>query len=516
MNQSSFSSILFLDPVEGEDVDTPGSPQFFGDLNLDRVLEALTEGAEEYNLGPLFCYPLSDIGSIAYRHDVMRDLEAGPLRGHVEAFAESMRSMRLHLSQADKLSYEYQKMSWFLDAVEIYCDAVKNLLGGLSQEGPTSRGLQSFAAFLEQYSSSPEFVGLVSETKRLKRELSGITYRVHIQGRLVSVGRYGGEPDYSSEVEETFRRFAEGAVGEYAMRGQPRQNGAGMDSVEEQVMGLVAKLYPELFGGLAAFYARHAAYLDQTIGRFDREVQFYLVYIRLMERLRSGGLSFCYPQVGESKSVRAADAFDLALAIKLVHEGSTVVCNDFFLEGEERIFVVSGPNQGGKTTFARTFGQLHYIARLGLPVPGKEARLLLSDGLFTHFEREEHIEDLRGKLQDELLRMHGVLQRATGDSVVIVNEGFASTSVNDALYIGREILRQVADRGCLCVYVTFVDELSRLGKATVSMVSTVVPEDPTQRTFKVVRRPADGRAYAMAIAEKYGLTRQALRERASR
>jgi len=337
-----------------------------------------------------------------------------------------------------------------------------------------------------------------------------VRYALLIRGDNVKVRKYEGERDYSLDVAMTFAKFQQGQVKQHSRK---FSDVIAMNHVEAGILDRVAKLFPEEFAALERFWHDWTEFRDPVITRFEREIQFYLAYLDHIAPLRQAGLSFCYPLLsGSDKAISVSDCFDLALAGKLAESKRPVIPNEVRLQGPERILVVSGPNQGGKTTFARMFGQIHYLAALGCPVPGRDARLFLFDEIFTHFEREETIASERSKLEDDLCRIHEILAQATSRSIIIVNEIFTSTTLDDAIELGQKVMAQIIARDALCVCVTFIDELFRQGPKVVSMVSTIVPEDPARRTFKVVRRRADGQAFAIILAEHHGLTsRQIMR-----
>ena len=516
MYSRSYPSVLFgpditASPHTQNSEPEPDEPEFFGDLNLDQIVGAVIAGRAEYRLAPFFHTLLGSVDAIAYRHEVMRDLRRSDVRGCVTSFADEMRSMRAHLAQSNKLYYAHQRKSWWFDATRIYAGAVRRLVEDLDATSPRSRGLLAFREHVREYAASAAFTRLVDDARTVRGLLGTVSYCMHIAGNRVTVTRYDGETDYGDEVVGTFEKFKRGEVKSYRAK---FPHYAEMNHVEAQVLDLVARLYPDVFAAMDRYRERHRDYLAPSVAAFDREIQFYLAYLEHIERLEAAGLAFCFPEVSDgSKEVFARDTFDLALADKLVIEEKPIVGNDLHLADPERIFVVSGPNQGGKTTFARAFGQLHYLARLGLPVPGSSARTFLFDRMFSHFERGENLRDLHGKLQDDLVRIHAILQAATPRSVLVINEIFNSTALDDAVWLGTKVLERVIRLDLLCVCVTFLDELASLGASTVSMASTVDPDDPAIRTYKVERRPADGLAYALAVAEKHRLTYDTLRER---
>ncbi|HWB55178.1 MAG TPA: hypothetical protein VG722_13330 [Tepidisphaeraceae bacterium] len=505
---TGFQSILFRAsrPVRQE------APDFFADLNIDQIVAGLIAGREEYDLAPFFYTLLTCVEDISYRYEVLQDFQNADLLGYVRTFTHEMKTVRAHLAQSEKHYYQRQKQSAFLDAVDRYCGAVTGFAQNLAKSRIESNGFLAFRDFLREYVNSSGFRTIADETQRLKSELGQIKYRLHIEGKRITVSKYDEEePDYRAEVLATFDKFKEGGARDYHF-GQ--RFTLDMNHVEAAILDLVVRLYPEVFSSLDSYTGRHAQFVDDVVAQFDREVQFYLACIDYIEPLKQAGLPFCFPAVSDrSKEINGHEVFDLALASRLVREGDRIVTNDFFLQDPERVIVVTGPNQGGKTTFARTLGQMHYLAAIGCPAPGSSAHLFLFDKLFTHFEREEDIGNLSGKLEDELLRIHTILSAATPGSILIMNESFLSTTLNDAIFLSKKVMARVVGLDMLCVSVTFLDELATFSNSTVSMVSTVNMADGGRRTFKIVRRPADGLAYAAVIAEKYRLTYDGVRAR---
>ena len=399
-----------------------------------------------------------------------------------------------------------------LRAIGLYCDAVASFLDNLQSLTLRSAGLRNLRARLASYASSLAFKQLATEARDLRNTLSNLSYGMLFRGDKVTVRKYASEPDYTATIVERFARFRETKV-EPPVPPRTRDN-FSLNHIEEGILEFVGRLYSKQFHHLADYVLRHSGFIDDVIATFAREIDFFVAYLAFIDPLKRAGLPFCYPDVSSSnKGTRVTASFDLALAAKMVQEKRSVVYNDFCLSGSERLIVVSGPNQGGKTTFARMFGQLHFLAGLGCPVPESrpDCFFLTDCSRILNAKRTSRIS--RGKLEDDLVRLHQTCQAMTSDSVIVLNEIFNSTSLDDQVFLSTKVLEQILAIDAIGVCVTFIDALSTLSEKTVSMVSTVESDDPAHRTFKIIRKPADGLAYALSLAYKRGVTYEQLRTR---
>jgi hypothetical protein len=462
-------------------------------------------------LQALYRAPLQDLTVLRYRQDALRDIQQAPVLSALQGFQQAMRGMREHLRRAKRAYNAIEGQRWFVDAAVAYGHAVNALQQALLAADLQSMAMQALRAHVAALCASDALKACMTEAQALVDALAQVRYAVRIDGTTVSVLQDPGEPDYTATVADTFARFRQGEVKDYRTQFNPT---SGLNHVEGQILDRVALLHPAVFGRLARFRSTQADFADDRMLRLDRELAWFLSWHEFTQRFVRAGLPLCVPQLmTEPGGIDARDAYDMALARQCVEARQPVVCNDFALTGEERLLVVTGPNHGGKTTLARTVGQLHYLAALGLPVAARSASLLLCDRVFTHFERVEDITNQRGKLQDDLVRMHHILTAATPRSLVLMNEIFSSTTLDDALWLARRIMARLSNIGAACVLVTFLDELATFDAHTVSMVGQVDADDPTIRTFKVLRQAADGKSYALALARKFGVTREQLLQR---
>ncbi|HCI5391121.1 DNA mismatch repair protein MutS [Escherichia coli] len=487
------------------------SPHFFVDLNLDRVINAILHGREEYNLKEIFFSPLKYISDIYYRQGVIQDIAEQTLYQSLISFSSAMKKIQEISHKKEYQYYHYQKRRWDLESILLYCDAVTELENSLQSISLTSCGMTNFRTFLSGYVGGEEFIVLYQTAKEIKTKIEGIQYSMRIKGDSVTIKSYHSEINYSDEILSVFGKFRQhSSTEEKDIHSQELR----MNNLEARILDAVASLFQNIFSELDDFISKNVAFQNETLKRFDREVQFYLACIEYFRMLRLHGIAACIPELTQDrKAIFASDACDISLAESLRNTQEKIVFNDFYLQKQERIMVISGPNQGGKTTFARMVGQLHYLALLGIYVPAREARLFLVDDIYTHFENSENIHNLRGKLYDDLVRMKNILDVATSRSLIIMNEIFTSTTTRDAIYLGSMVTQKVIALDALCVLVTFIDELTKISPSIVSMLSCVEHGNEAVRTYKIIRKKADGVAWSQTLVDKYHLNRDDIKAR---
>lgn len=495
-------------PAQG----SPALDDTLHDLALDQVFETIGKNAP--NAAQAFRTPLNTVADITYRQGMFKGLDHPELRDATEEFLQGMivRERRDHAAAAAHSPYEREL--WHLSAVNDYVATVTRFREKLTRFVPTCAPRSDCWRLLMEhtaaYCETETFSQLLTRASDVRTRLDSLRYNMLIRGAKVTIAPTNDEINLADAVLDTFQRFRRGDATDHRTPFRPPT----FEHVQGWILDRVAQVHEEEFAHLLAFTRETSEYVEPLLDRFVDEVRFYLAYLDYVTPMRNGGLSISYPQVSDtSKETHLAETWDLALAARLAAKGEIAVTNDLSLSGDERILVISGPNQGGKTTTARLFGQVHHLAAIGCPVPGRSAELSLCDKVLTVFEHEEQLDTLEGRLGAEVHRLHEVFAQATTRTVLIINEAFASTAVHDARILTRDVLQRMSTLGAVGACVTFIDELSRLNTQTVSMVSRVDPKDPAIRTFKVERHEADGRAYARALAKKHHLTAEQINER---
>ncbi|MFT4108491.1 MutS-related protein [Propionicimonas sp.] len=480
----------------------PVAPQTLVDLHLDEVISAAAPGDFQRQV---WREPLTDAGVVGYRQDVAADLARADIRPAAEAIDAALAAARNAIlawrSAHDAIPAELN----LLESIRQFTEAVTRFSGALAESGPTSEGLLAVRAHLAAYTGGEEFRTLSEGCASRLEELRARTVELGMRAGTVWVDEDSGRPGWTAQIAAFFARFDSAASSATGVPARPRRY---LNHVEAQAIGLVAELRPAVFGRLHAFAAAHQDFLPDDLARLGEELRFFLGFQKVADQLGGEGVAWCRPRVIENPGtpLLLAGTTDLALALRTHSGGARLVPNDLCLGAGERIAFVTGPNQGGKTTYARTIGQLAYLASLGLAVPARSATLPLLNPVLTHFPQPDDPEHQRGGLADELVRLRGILDAADASALLVLNELFSATSAQDALDLSRHVLIRLDELGCRALWVTFLEELVTSVEGAASLVGQLAPDDPTRPTFRFRAEPPAGRSHAAALAARHGLS----------
>jgi DNA mismatch repair ATPase MutS len=218
------------------------------------------------------------------------------------------------------------------------------------------------------------------------------------------------------------------------------------------------------------------------------ELGFYVGSLNLYEQLTEKGGPTCFPVPGavqEGPVLAARGLYDACLAF---HLRSKVIGNDVDANGKQ-LMMITGANEGGKSTFLRSVGLAQLMMQAGMFVPAEEFRANVCTGVFTHFKREEDASMTSGKLDEELSRMSEIADTIQPAGLLLCNESFASTNEREGSEIARQVVRAMVEAEVKVAFVTHMFDLAdsfyRQELETANFLRAERLQDG-RRTFRIV------------------------------
>ena len=497
-----FNSILDLrkSPYKGE-----ARPSLYLDLNINQIVERI-EALWGEKIAALYHYLPADGECEAYRREVMQDVKKGKLYEELLGFVGRMKVYQESCAGREAVTMELQKAAWQVKEVVQYGEALKRLYEALKETEITSRGFLTLREYLEQYLCGAEFQQIYEEAQSLLRERGEIRFKLTYDGSLLTLSEEEADGAYDSFLQESL-------PGQGKEMKSPFGEKKELTGLEQELISILHKKQPEHFKKTMTFYKSYKEYARQQLIDLAEEVVYYLAYYKFEKKMQEQGFAFTAPTVDAEQEMYATGLYDLALACVNSEEKKEVTGNDMVYHAGESFFVVTGPNQGGKTTFARSLGQLLFFTKMGLDVPAKTANVHAFPYILTHFSVEESIETGRGKLQEELVRLQPMMTNSFEGAFVIINELFTTAANYDACMMGQKVLQHFIRQRCRGIYVTHLKELTLAHESVVSMRAML--DEQGIQTHKITRREPGDEACAVGLVNKHQLTYAQLKERLS-
>ncbi len=297
--------------------------------------------------------------------------------------------------------------------------------------------------------------------------------------------------------------------------------GSTMDKIQNFKNSLIPDSFPVVgdvriaeqtdlleFGVVSFLVDRIRGFIDEFQSFFTQlkfQSGFYLAAVQLKAQMERFGVGFCYPEVCGNRDMEFADLKELVMAV----EQRVVVIGNSCRFDKKDLLIITGANQGGKSTFLRSIGIAQVMMQCGLPVAAARYKSGIFPGIFVHFTRREDSEMNSGRLDEELKRMNGIVENLREDSLLLLNESFATTTEKEGSVIAYDIIKALVEAGVRIFTVTHLlsfarrvhEEMKDDPDSAVEFLSAERKENGV-RTYRMIRHEPELTSFGLDLYEE--------------
>lgn len=538
------------------------SDEAINDLSIDFIADALTDVKyEREQLRTIMTNITGDDEVIAYRCDIFDDfLRLPKLREDMEQLVVRLKDlMDLERFQKDKEGSDLWSLVNRLREIGTYVVCINTIKESLETLDIRSAGMKELLRIVTDISRESGFDLLmedVEETLQKAARLKSITIGVNLDDLLrpknAAIVSLNDTPFTNSGLVRRFMDFTKNkgelnsdveTVSNHFHPLSSVTSGAKFGPMYNDPNTLEVKLDAEsLTGGdplsnaikkpVSDIMRRTVNEIKSTLKRYVNisgysltslmpEIIFYIRWTELVDKITATGMPMKKAEIlpKDQREIHIKDIYNLKLAInKVKGDEIDIITNDIDFDDRYRIFILTGPNRGGKTIFTQAVGLAMLLAQWGVYIPASAAQISPCDNIFTHFPADENDTVDLGRLGEESQRLSEIFKLATRHSLLLLNESLATTSVAEGLFIAKDVVKSMRYLGCYAVFNTHMHDLARSldelnsieGDSRVESLVTGVHDG--QRSFKVAIIPPQGMSYAKDIALRYGVTFDKIKE----
>ncbi len=464
-----------------------------------------------------------------YRNEVFADMLAFP---KLSETLNKLMPILTDITELRRLESDNQNEDYLssITEIELYISCIDILYRGFKEikEDLNSRAFKVFTEKITELAESEYYSELnnkLAELTRRVREIRSVSIGVNLDSQL--------RPSYAGVLSINSEHFKSGDTLDKILRLNFKDDEYtcianlvpfGKNQADNQKAALSTAFYSAINdvyrSSLRSWKKIVQIYVlentDFLLGLMP-EIEFLVKGTKMLEKLRSRGCSLVKPNIApmDERVFDADELYNPAVALKLNDYEKIVTNNISFNSNDAYIYILTGPNRGGKSVITCALGLSLAMMQLGMFIPAKSARISPTDAIFTHFPTGADDTIDKGRLGEECARLGEIFDSVTSHSLVLLDESFSSTGSYEGSYIAAEVLAGISMVGCRCLFATHLHELAaeidRINNESVSnggaRIDTLVAGiEEGERSFKIFRQKPDGKSYARDIAERYGLT----------